>query len=244
MTDNSSTFDLTTTTGWLNRFAAELRLRGATGAQTGDALAEVESFVADSGQTPQEAFGDPRAYAETVMPAERAESRRSLAGVVAVGGAAYLGAGAVIGALLSGGGPVPVRLGEVVAVGALAVVSVVLARAFPVLARTKRLWGLLVFLLVGMVLTVLPGLLYPQPIASVPAWASGVVGVALLALAASYLSVLAKSDPIRDPRRPGLAPLSPEEQGLVDEGRPVQAMRLYRQRTGASLMDARRAVER
>lgn len=56
---------MTTTTHkkWLDELTLELRLKDASGKQIGDALATVEEFVADSGQSPAEAFGTPRSYA-------------------------------------------------------------------------------------------------------------------------------------------------------------------------------------
>ena len=48
---------------WLDELTLELRLNNATGKEIGDALAAVEEFVADSGQSPAEAFGTAREYA-------------------------------------------------------------------------------------------------------------------------------------------------------------------------------------
>lgn len=49
---------------WLDNFALELRLQNVSGPDVGDALAHVESYCADSGETPSEAFGDPVEYAQ------------------------------------------------------------------------------------------------------------------------------------------------------------------------------------
>lgn len=48
---------------WLDELTLELRLNDASGKSIGDALATVEEFLADSGQSPEEAFGNPREYA-------------------------------------------------------------------------------------------------------------------------------------------------------------------------------------
>jgi len=48
---------------WLDELAVELRLRDVPGSAIGDALASVKEFLADSGQSPDEAFGSPREYA-------------------------------------------------------------------------------------------------------------------------------------------------------------------------------------
>lgn len=49
---------------WLDNFTLELRLQNVSGQDVGDALAHVESYCADSGETPAEAFGDPGQYAQ------------------------------------------------------------------------------------------------------------------------------------------------------------------------------------
>ena len=144
------------------------RLRGADGAQTGEALAEVEAHVADSGQTPQEAFGDPRAYAESVLPRERALDRRSVIGAILVGVAGYLGAGGVLSAATSWGGEVPIRLGAPVAILVLAVTCWVIAQTFSALVRSKNRAALPVALALALAVTVLAGVLLPQPVATLP----------------------------------------------------------------------------
>lgn len=48
---------------WLDALTMELRLKDASGKSIGDAVATVEEFLADSGQSPEEAFGTPREYA-------------------------------------------------------------------------------------------------------------------------------------------------------------------------------------
>lgn len=54
---------------WLDELTLELRLNDASGKQIGDALATVEEFLADSGQSPAEAFGTPRSYAAQLSAA-------------------------------------------------------------------------------------------------------------------------------------------------------------------------------
>lgn len=48
---------------WSEAFILEARLRGVLGTVIGDALAEVDAHVVDSGQSAEEAFGDPKEYA-------------------------------------------------------------------------------------------------------------------------------------------------------------------------------------
>jgi hypothetical protein len=84
------------TRGWTDEFVLALRLRDVTGNQIGDALALVESFCADSGESAQDAFGPASAYAASLTVATGAGSptpssvrassliARNVVGVVAV----------------------------------------------------------------------------------------------------------------------------------------------------------------
>lgn len=49
----------------------ELRLLDVRGDRIGDALMTVETHVAESGESAQEAFGDARAYARAIAPGSR-----------------------------------------------------------------------------------------------------------------------------------------------------------------------------
>ncbi|MHA7277191.1 hypothetical protein ACX80O_11810 [Arthrobacter sp. Hz1] len=51
---------------WLTDFVLELSHRGVGGRDIGDAKASVESHLADSGESAEEAFGDPVAYAQAL----------------------------------------------------------------------------------------------------------------------------------------------------------------------------------
>jgi hypothetical protein len=56
---------------WAEAFVIELRLLDIPGDALGDALAEVESHCAESGESAAEAFGDPVAYARSLdLPAQ------------------------------------------------------------------------------------------------------------------------------------------------------------------------------
>lgn len=52
---------------WLDELTLELRLNNASGKEIGDVLAVVEEFVADSDQSPVEAFGTAREYAARLV---------------------------------------------------------------------------------------------------------------------------------------------------------------------------------
>jgi hypothetical protein len=62
---------------------AALRLRDVPGARIADALAEVDSHVAESGEDPEEAFGPPGEYAATVADALDPDRPRGWRGVLA-----------------------------------------------------------------------------------------------------------------------------------------------------------------
>ena len=55
---------------WLDDLTLELRLKDVSGRSIGDSLATVQEFLADSGQSPEEAFGTPREYAAELVGAE------------------------------------------------------------------------------------------------------------------------------------------------------------------------------
>lgn len=99
------------------RLLVELRRRGVPGDRVGEAIAEVESHVAESGEDPVTAFGEPDAYAERLseslhLPAGRAGragpgGRTGLANAV-VAAVSFAAAG-LIGGALAGDGPVAPR---------------------------------------------------------------------------------------------------------------------------------------
>lgn len=83
----------TTEPTWEGAFVLELRLRGASGQTVGDAVASVESFCHDSGQTPQEAFGDPVDYAASLISDDSVQvtDPREMRGVFVSSVAQFLG---------------------------------------------------------------------------------------------------------------------------------------------------------
>lgn len=56
---------------WVEEFVLEQRLLGVPGTAIGDALALIESHVAEAGEPVREAFGDPTAYARESAPSHR-----------------------------------------------------------------------------------------------------------------------------------------------------------------------------
>lgn len=191
---------------WLDEMATELRLRNTRGTAIGDAIAQVETYCADSGQSPQEAFGDPREYAQSLAFPPREQEHTSAAGwskllvPVAIG---LLGVGPtrqVVTAAIKHT-PVQISWGDLGA--AIALVVVVAITALSLRAVVQRplvaapLFGLAV---VGIGL--LP-VLVTRVAFTMPLW----LGIALMAVALGLSVVLQRlsrdqEDPIVDPRAP------------------------------------------
>ncbi|WP_131103768.1 HAAS signaling domain-containing protein [Ornithinimicrobium sufpigmenti] len=70
---------------WVDAFILEQRLLGIPGDRIGDALAEVESHVNDSGEGALDAFGDPVAYAREVAAGPRVDDDRDPSWIFGLG---------------------------------------------------------------------------------------------------------------------------------------------------------------
>lgn len=169
---------------WTEAFIVEARLRDLTGAQIGDALAEVNAHVVDSGQSARDAFGDPRAYAAelatSAAPVVEGHMARTLVpvGLQVVGMVLGLSAAAHLG---SGE---PFELGWGLLSSLLFILLVIAAMglwsASFLRIMTEKVWVLGVFVLVGTAAIIgaafLPGVVATFPVG----WA---IGVAVLFLA-------------------------------------------------------------
>lgn len=191
---------------WAETFVVEQRLADRTGEQIGDALAVVDAHCAESGESAQEAFGDPADYSRALVgrPTDPRLSARTAVGIAA-GVLALMTVPRAVTGWRQGEGFL-ITAGDVVAtlvVAALA--TLVLARPTPVLrwlaARPARsflaVFGVLIVLVV-------PQALLRHPLAD-PGWAAPLlVGLVLLALSVALpWRDLAVADPVRDPRRDG-----------------------------------------
>ena len=68
---------------WAEAMLIELRLQGVGGAHVGEALGEVDSHCAESGESAQEAFGDPVAYARSLgLPPSPGQGPAAIVGSV------------------------------------------------------------------------------------------------------------------------------------------------------------------
>ena len=173
---------------WRDALVAELRMREVPGDRIGEALAEVDAYCTDAGQTPAEAFGDPIAYAQSLIdvhaPARVGPARRrlipagrafaTLAGVFAllngVDGVAHTGRGELTAGQLSS-----------VALGTLLFPVVAAAVVSSALFRRRAVWAAVVA--VTPWLTAVPVIVWRTPVAHAPGWLLLTAGLFLLALA-------------------------------------------------------------
>lgn len=190
---------------WVEAFVVEQRLLDVPGDRIGDALAVVESHVRDSGESAQEAFGEPVAYARSVATpgSSRPLGGRFVAAMV-LGVVGMLAANSAFASwlahervTLTAGGLVTLLL-----LG-LALATLLVAPGTTLRAVIGRWWmaALLPVVLVG--LSVASLLLLPQVLVSLPATAVGVAGA--LTVLASTLLLLTDRDvegPVRAPGQP------------------------------------------
>jgi len=117
-------------TGWETDFVVELRLRDVNGRHIGEALEQVRSHCAESGENVHEAFGDPAAYARSLeLPVQDGGAARMLLST----------AGGLVGMFLALWGFTAWLDGEdfILTVG-YAVVAGVMALVAPLLLRYLR----------------------------------------------------------------------------------------------------------
>lgn len=184
---------------WFDDFIITLRARSIPGTQIGEALAEVKEFCADSGQSPLDAFGPAREYAETLPLAPRTDRREAalaslpptIAGLIAM-----MAAPAAVRAWRHGTA-VDVSWPLVIGVGLAILVGLATGLLPQQLSRARVLVPVvLVFAIVlGAAIAFLPGGL------TMPLWlaaALGVVGTIIHVLG----NAADRSDPIVDPTMP------------------------------------------
>lgn len=188
---------------WIDDMVVELRLRDVKGTAIGDAVASVESHCADSGETPGEAFGDPRTYAASLTFPEEdraGDTIREWATVMApvvVGLAGFSLATGAVTAMLDGDA-VPVTWGGIAAAVFLVVAAALLVRYLRVLLD-HGIGGALALVGTFAIAAMLP-VLWRDPLFDVPAAVAGVGGLALLATSV-VLGRRARrlDDPVVDP---------------------------------------------
>ncbi|HEY0000206.1 MAG TPA: hypothetical protein VGB74_07115 [Actinoplanes sp.] len=175
---------------WRDALIAELRMRDVSGIRIGEALAEVDAFCADSGQTPAEAFGDPVEYAKSLIDVHNSDptTPTRVRQVVRGTGLAFATLAGVF-SLLNGveglvvGGPAEVTAGQLtsVALGTALFPFVAMAIFDPRLRQHQLvLPGVVV---VSFLAPALPTILWGAPVAHLSAWLLLIAGLFLLAVA-------------------------------------------------------------
>lgn len=165
---------------WATDFVLALRTREVTGAAIGAALREVESHCTESGQSPQDAFGDATAYADSLTHLPRttpAGSNRRLARTLAPSAIGLLGMTVTLDAVTAwrSGVPVSVQWGSVIGVAVL-VGGVAVLAGWPQLIRRR---GLVVAIGVATMAGAITALVQVSaPIAQLPPMAAIGVGAA------------------------------------------------------------------
>lgn len=190
---------------WLQDLRLELRLQDWDGRQVGDAVATVREHCEESGESAQEAFGDPDAYGRALAQGSPGRAKPLTARVLLGALAGVLGTLTTSAAATAAfeGGPVEIRLGQVlILVLTLAAVVALVGRSGPVLRALVRI-GPLRGGVIGAVVCaglVLVGLLRPEVLVAVPAGPTAVGAVLLVAVATAVSWPDRHADPERDPR--------------------------------------------
>lgn len=189
---------------WREGFVLELRSRDVSGARIGDALAEVDSHCAETGQDPEAGFGDPVTYAAALAESLPADDR-----IAAVAPAALVASGLAIFCggvlLLSGLGGVlegkdtGFSFGALVGLGLAAAICVVVITNPSALLRPGARFALPALLAAAFLVPVVTGLIWTATALTLPAWPCAGVGLVLLCLGGAVLS-RGGPDLVVDPR--------------------------------------------
>ncbi len=188
---------------WAEDVVVELRLRGVSGRDIGDALTHVESYCQDSGESPDEAFGPAADYARSLPFAPSRLDDVSAGRMIRVGVPSFIG---LVGMLLTlstvdawrASGSVRFTAGWLVLVAATVVLSVAAAAWLDVIARHRLSAGIVGAATYGAALmapVTLTTVAFTAPVA-----ACGTVGMALLLVSGLLNARMPlRLDPVQDP---------------------------------------------
>lgn len=196
----------TSTQKWLDEMIIELRLRDVRGTAIGDAAAQVEAHCAETGETPEEAFGDPREYARSLdfpasalQPTHPVDWAKTLA-PVAAGLVAVNLEGPTVRAALNHTG-VWFTWGWLAALAVMALGVLLTVRIIGALLQNRINLALYFGGLIAA--TTALGILWRDKAFSAPLWATAALIVVLLAASVIGIHKMqAFDDPLVDPRRP------------------------------------------
>ncbi|WP_226347053.1 hypothetical protein [Agilicoccus flavus] len=189
---------------WIEEMILQLRLRDVRGGAIGDAVAQIESHCALSGESAAEAFGDPRDYARSLdFPAHETE-HTDLAGwarvlVPILAGVAALVLVGATAAALRRGADVEVGWGSLVSLAVWIGLVALLVRHTEFFVHRVAV-GALAFA-VALAVLVLPTILLPETAFTVPAPLAAALTLGLLAYAmiAQRRERHRLVDPVTDP---------------------------------------------
>lgn len=182
--------------GWLRDFALLLRLRGIDGRRIGDALAEVETHCDDSGQSPQDAFGQPASYAASLgFEAPRAESWSTSVILPVLG--LVVGVNLGLGAVLSWSAGVAITIGLVASMVVFVAFVVMLITFLPTVLTRRG--ALVAWFSIGFVLMVGLPMLLTYELTRVPSILALAVGALFVAVGIVAVRRI-PSDPVIPPR--------------------------------------------
>ncbi|XVX21431.1 hypothetical protein ACQP1U_06045 [Actinomycetota bacterium] len=190
---------MTTDTKWEERFTIALRGRLVSGRAIGDALADIQAYCAESGESPQEAFGSPEEYAAS-LTFRPSDTGTGLGPTVAWGALVML---AIMTALWAGGAwlageRLTLTLGLVLAAVAGLVGLLAAVPAMQLIGR--RPWVLWLVLTVAITAMIMLPLLLTRELATVSPVLPAVAAFAILAAAVGWELTHPKADEIVDPR--------------------------------------------
>jgi hypothetical protein len=199
---------------WRDSLIMELRTRDLPGDRIGEVLADVDAHCADSGQTPDEAFGDPVHYAQQLIEVHAPQRPSFFRRIVQPTATTFATLAGII-SLLDGvdgvahGEPGELTAGQILAVALGTVLFPLVAAVVlnPAVFRRRWLQGLVMVL--SPLPCYLPMILWTTPVAHTSGWVLLTTGLFLLALAwwpTASNRILA--DRIIDPRT-GAEPFQP-----------------------------------
>ena len=193
---------------WRDDFTVTMRMQDASGEQIGDALATVDAHCAESGESAEDAFGDPTDYATTLVPEPVSGSGLGATFLVGI----FMG---LLGLLMvpravedwAAGTQFAVTIGDLIVLAiVLGVSGAVMAlprRVLPWLARAKYSTFALAGVAIMAVLVLVSMVFLTDVVAELDWRVALAIGIALLsANVISTWRALSTPDPVADPRSP------------------------------------------
>ncbi len=192
---------------WTDAFVVKLRLLNVPGGRIGDAIAEIETYCADAGEPPEEAFGDPEAYAVSLAPtlSQNRPTRTDLIAATVPAITGFVGLMIALPAVraLTAGTTVEIGWGLLTSTLLFVGVCAALVGLLPRLVESRLTLAL--FCVVGLAAIVATAVLIPGVAFRLPAVVVLVIGVAAL-VASGIGNSRIKTDTLVDPRTPPSPP--------------------------------------